>query len=87
MFLLFASNGIWCVVLHEMLVPKSKVGSGVLLPGFSWLCEEDDVKLLNGRRMRFVGKGDKYLMTTKAKHSSFLYSNSFCCLEAFRRNA
>jgi hypothetical protein len=34
------------------------------------------VELLNGRRMRFVWKRDKYLTTTKAKHSSFLYSNS-----------
>jgi hypothetical protein len=34
-FLLFASYGIWRVVLHEMQVPKSKVGGGVLLPGFS----------------------------------------------------
>ncbi len=38
---------------------------------FLWLCEEDDAKLLNGGKMCLVGKGDKYLMTTKVKHCGF----------------
>jgi hypothetical protein len=41
------------------------------------LCEEDDAKLLNGGKMCLVGKGDKYLMTTKVKRFGFLDSNSF----------
>jgi hypothetical protein len=40
------------------------------------LCEEDDAKLLNGRKMCLVGRGDKYPMMTKAKHFGFLDSNS-----------
>jgi hypothetical protein len=47
------------------------------LLNFFWLCDEDDAKLLNGRNMCLVGKGDKYLMTTKVKHFGFLDSNSF----------
>ncbi len=43
---------------------------------FRWLCEEDDVELLNGGKMRLVGKGNKYMMMTKAKHFGFLDSNS-----------
>jgi hypothetical protein len=43
---------------------------------FLWLCEEDDVELLNGGKMHLMGRRDKYLTTIKAKHSSFLYSNS-----------
>ncbi len=44
---------------------------------FFWLCGEDDAKLLNGGEMCSMGKGDKYLMTTKVKHFGFLDSNSF----------
>jgi hypothetical protein len=44
---------------------------------FIWLCEEDDARLLNGGKMCLVGKGDKYLMMTRAKHFGFLDSNSF----------
>jgi len=33
-FFSFASYRIWCVVLHGMSAPKSKVGDGMLLPGF-----------------------------------------------------
>ncbi len=36
-FLLFASYGIWCVALCGMSTPKSKVGGGMLLLGFSLL--------------------------------------------------
>jgi len=34
-FLLFVSYGIWCVSLHGMLTPRSKVGGEVLFPRFS----------------------------------------------------
>jgi hypothetical protein len=30
----FVSYGIWHVVLHGMLAPRSKVGDGTLFPGF-----------------------------------------------------
>jgi hypothetical protein len=33
-FLLFACYGIWDVVLHGMLVPRSNVHGGTLLLGF-----------------------------------------------------
>ncbi len=56
--------------------PNQKLVVECCFLDFLWLCEKDDVELLNGRRMRFVWKRDKYLTTTKAKHSSFLYSNS-----------
>jgi hypothetical protein len=71
MFLLFACYGIWCVVLHGMLVPGSEVGGGTLLLRFFLVCDEDDAELLNRRRMCLVGRGDKYLTTTKIKHSGF----------------
>jgi hypothetical protein len=32
--LLFAGYGIWCVILHGMPMPKSKVGGGALLGFF-----------------------------------------------------
>jgi hypothetical protein len=32
--LLFASYGIWCVVIHGILAPKSKVGGGTMFHGF-----------------------------------------------------
>jgi hypothetical protein len=35
MFLLFASYGIWCVVLHGMSRPGLRIGGGTLLLGFS----------------------------------------------------
>jgi hypothetical protein len=38
---------------------------------FLWLCNEDDAELLNGGRMHLVGRGNKYLTTIIAKHSSF----------------
>ncbi len=43
---------------------------------FLWLCDEDDVKLLNGGKVCLVGKGDKYSTMTKAKHLGLLESNS-----------
>ncbi len=78
MFLLFVGYGIWCVVLHGMPTPRSKllVTERYFL-NFIWLCEENDAKLLNGGKMCLVGRGDKYLMMTKAKHFGFLDSNSF----------
>ncbi len=44
---------------------------------FLWLCDEDDVELLNGGRVCLVGKGDKYLTMTKAKHLGLLDLDSF----------
>jgi hypothetical protein len=67
MFLLFAGYGIWCVVLHGMLALGSEVGGGTLLLRFFLVCDEDDVELLNRRRMRLVGRGNKYLTTIKVK--------------------
>jgi hypothetical protein len=32
MFLLFASYGVWFVVFHGVLAPKSEVGGGALFP-------------------------------------------------------
>jgi hypothetical protein len=38
---------------------------------FFWLCEEDDAKLLNGRRMRLVRRGENYVTTIKVYHFGF----------------
>jgi hypothetical protein len=53
-------------------MPISEVGGGVLLPNLLWLCDEDEVGLLNGGKMLLVKGGDKYLKMTKVKHSSFV---------------
>ncbi len=44
---------------------------------FLWLCDEDDAELLNGKRVRLVGRGDKYLTMNKAKHLGLLDLDSF----------
>jgi hypothetical protein len=44
----------------------------VLLPNLLWLCDEDEVGLLSGGKMRLVRGGDKYLTMTKVKHSGIL---------------
>jgi hypothetical protein len=55
-FLLFASYGIWCVVIHGMSMFKLEVGGGMLLPGFFLLvrcgiCVREKKKVLGeGRR-------------------------------------
>jgi hypothetical protein len=83
MFLLFSCVFVVCRLWNAGVLffmkcwcPNQKLVVECCFLDFLQLCEEDDVELLNGGRMRLVGKGNKYLTTTKAKHSSFLYSNS-----------
>jgi hypothetical protein len=46
-FLLFASYGIWCVVLHGMMSLKSKVDGGTLFRRFFFWC---DTRFVRGKK-------------------------------------
>jgi len=55
------------LLFMECQCPNQKLVVECYFLKFFWLCEKDDVELLNGRKMHLVGRGDKYLMITKAK--------------------
>jgi hypothetical protein len=73
LFLLFASYGIWCVVFHGMLTPKSEVGGGLLFSRFALVVWWRSCRIVEWRKDA-LGQGRKYISGTmiKAKDFGFL---------------
>jgi hypothetical protein len=49
-FLLFVGYEVCFIVLRGMSTPRSEISDGMLFLQFFWLCDEDDVELLDGGR-------------------------------------